>query len=337
MTQKRSSLLIDDDSLIQEQSTFISKNDKEDSSNISITDNEKEQESEYIPFKRKLHYWSILNKTRFLHRTYGIKINYNNQKRIQYLLEVKCEGYKKDIFTYTLVRKRFFKDGKELDSTLEQLAEKSANCLYPLQVSVNQQGQIIAIANQKEIQERWETLKLELSKLYTGEPFQKYCSRMDKAVNNSKEILRSMNNDVLYDILFSKLYLNYSKTHTQPVVKEFKWFSRFQKVRFIGNQVLNPVIKENMRVCIDYKGTMQGIGNLSQGETNIQYQLDSKDHTLLRVDGIFNYTKNITNKTIHFSAIWQQNMDKTQARKIEDEKRRDVYIPEGAKWWQIWK
>jgi len=340
MTKKRFSLLLDDDAPTQEQgATMPQTNVTEDKPRLSIMDNEEEKKSEKIPFSRKLNYWLIQNKTPFLHRTYGISINYNNQKSIQYLLEVKCMGYKKGIFTYILSRKRFFKDGKQLEGILEQLAEQSANCLYPLQVSVNEQGQIIGVTNQEDIKKRWEALKPELSKLYAGKPFKRHSATMDKVIDSPERILKSLNNDVVYDILFSKLYFNYSKAFTQPLEKQFKWFSGIQKIRFQGVQTLNKIVKENGRMLINYKGIMKPTSGLTEGATDIEYQLDAKDHTLLRVDGTFKYSTSNSNKTIQFKAIWQQNIDNTEARKIDDKKRKGIYIDPNAetKWYEFWK
>ena len=331
--EKRFSLLIDDDN----SRANLPSSQQEDRPHLSLFTPEEDKTPKKIPFSRKLTYWYIENKTVFLHRTYGIQINYNNQKTIQYLLEVKCHAYKKDLFYYTLHRKRFFKDGKQLDGFMQQLAEQSANCLYPLQVIVNKHGQITNVTNQEDIEKRWKVKQKELIKLYSGKPVIAYCKKISLAVSNPEAILKSLNNDVVYDILFSKLYINYSKQFTQPLEKQFKWFSGVQKIRFQGQQSVNSILKENGRMCINYKGVMKPSGGLTEGKTHIEYQLNAKDNTLLRADGIFNYSTSNQNKTIQFKAIWQQGIDKTETRKIDDKKRKGLYIPPGAKWWQIWK
>ncbi len=338
MSNEHFSLLVDDKESSKPEEGF-SVIEKREKHNASFKGETEEKTSEKIPFSRKLHYWLIENKTKFLHRTYGIQINYNDQKTIQYLFEVKCEGYKKGLFYYSLSRKRFFKDGKQLEGFMEQLAEQSANCLYPLQVSVNRFGQIVSVNNQEDIKKRWETNQKGLAKRYSGKPFLKYCNNITKAVQSPQNILKSLNNDVVYDIMFSKLYINYTNKFTQPLEKEFRWFSGVKKIHFEGDQTVNPVIEENNRILIHYQGVMKPMGGIDQGETSVKYKLDAKDHTLLRIDGTFNYVHNNANKTLQFKAIWQEDMDQTKQRKIEDEKQNGVYIDPDAekKWYEFWK
>lgn len=336
MKDKRFSLLINEEDKFLKAEDSSSK--KEEKPHFSLLTKETGKISKKIPFSRKLQDWLIENKTMFLHRTYGLKINYNNNKTIQYLLEVQCTGYKKGIFSYTLNRKRFFKDGKQLDSFMEKLAEQGARCLYPLKVNVNKLGQIIHVTNQEEIKKRWEINEKELAKRYTGKPFVNFCKKINNTISSSENLLRSLNNDVAYDILFSKLYLNYTNKFTKPLVKEFKWFSGVQKMSFYGNQSVTPILKENNRILINYKGVMKPVGVLSKGETLVKYELDAKNNSLLRIDGEFNYVNNSINKTIQFKAIWQKSMDKTVAQKIAYEKRKGIYIDPNTekKWYQFW-
>ncbi len=319
MPKKRFSLLIEEDTPIKEQPGTILK-DKKDTNvkpTLSLFDKKEEKNIESIPFKRKLNYWLIQKKTQLLHRTYGVFINYNDQKSTQYLLEVKCEGFKKGIFNYVLTRKQFFKDGKQLEGFMEQLAEQSANCLYPLKVAINTTGEIINVSNQKEIECRWEEKQKELLKRYKGKPFLDHCNKITKAVKSSDAILKSLRNDVIYDILFSKLYFNYTNKFTQPLEREFKWFSGVQKIYFEGNQSINPILKENGRMLINYKGVMKPVNTFDQGNISIKHELHAKDHTVLRIDGKFKYTRQKINKTIDFKIIWQEDMDKTAERTIE--------------------
>ncbi|MCD8455141.1 hypothetical protein LNJ08_12150 [Tenacibaculum finnmarkense genomovar ulcerans] len=337
MTKKRFSLLINEDD--NTTNALASQLNKEERARFTLKTKETEKETDKIPFSRKVHYWLIENNAKFLHRTYGLQINYNNQKTIHYLLEVKCEGYKKGIFDYSLQRKQFFKDGEELGGFMEQLAAQSASCLYPLKVKVNKLGQIINVTNQEEIKARWGKKQKELAKRYVGKPFVSYCKKITDVVNSSEKIVKSLGNDVGYDILFSEIYMNYTKKFSQSLEKGFKWFSGVQKVGFYGNQSVNPILKENNRMLITYEGNMKPVGGLEKGETQIKYELDAKDNSLLRVDGIFNYVHNNVDKTIQFKAIWQESMDKTVAQQIAYEKQKGMYFDESSekKWYQLWK
>jgi hypothetical protein len=299
----------------------------------------KEEEEEEIPRHRRVFYWNIDLDPLFLHRTYGVHLQYSPHKNIQYLLEVKCEGFKKGVFLYTLIRKRVFKEGKELETVMEQLAEQSVQCLYPLQVHVNSYGQIMAVANAETIQKRWEKLRPELTKRYSGAPFLRYCQKIDLAVSTPKRLLQSLDNDVVYDILFSKMYISHTSAYTRTLEKEFKWFSGIEKLRFTGKQTLYKVRKKNRRLQIEYEGTLQPVAGLENGKTKILYELEGRDHNILRIDGTFDYTQENQDKTIQFSAIWQKNLDKTKERQIEDEKRKGLYIDPNKpkKWWEFWK
>lgn len=282
----------------------------------------------------------IKNQARYAHRSYGVSIGYTDGKTIDYLLEVKSIKRVNGIFYYRLNRKRFFKNGEQLNTFMDELAGKSIACLYPLILKVAQNGQVMGVENQLEIEKRSQESRKKIVKTYQGETVESYFKTMDKAVSSAANLFKSLANDMVYSLLFSNIYIAYTKEYQVELVKKTPFIANYKALVFKGQQRIETHVAKNNRFSIYFKGVLQPTNQLKEGGLNIHYQLDAQDFGLLRVDGEATYVLGAHKKTVTFKIIAQKNLDKTKESTIKAHKALGIYNdpnePE-PKWYQLWK
>ena len=199
----------------------------------------------------------IKNQAKYAHRTYGVSIGYTDGKTIDYLLEVKCIKKVGYCLYYEIHRKRFFKNGEQVHSFMDTLAEKSVGCLYPLVLKVADNGEVLGVENQVEIEKRWQENRKKIAKTYHGEIVESYFKTMDKAVSSAANLAKSLANDMIYSLLFSNIYIAYTKEYQVELVKKTPFIANYKTLVFKGQQRIETHVAKNNRCSIYYKGALQ--------------------------------------------------------------------------------
>src|SRR6187402_772406 len=105
-------------------------------------------------------------------RVYGFTCqNFENEEltsTVHYKIDVECiESYYNNC-VFEINRKQIFIDEQAPDLKIEQIAEACAQAIFPIQVKVNQAGNIVKIENHDAIKKRWGPIKERLLKYYQG-------------------------------------------------------------------------------------------------------------------------------------------------------------------------
>ncbi len=102
----------------------------------------------------------------------------------------------------------------EPDTIMEELAVKTAEVLYPLQIIVDDTGKWIDIHNYKEIVDRWETTKSEVLDYYEGEVADIYVEHTENSLTTRKVLMASFRSDLFLRTLFNGIHVDYTAEHT---------------------------------------------------------------------------------------------------------------------------
>ena len=145
-----------------------------------------------ISYKAKNTLSNIRNYQRVYGVIYTISENEVEKLKIHYKTSVKKE---KDIITIT--REEVYINNERPDLVVEQMADKLSAVLYPLVLAINPDGTIKAIANHKEIQERWRELKPKLNEYYQGEEAKGLFQRVNNIVKNKDQMLNILRKRLL--------------------------------------------------------------------------------------------------------------------------------------------
>lgn len=194
----------------------------------------------------------------------GSKKNY----AVQYVLEV---GEKKNIIHFEASVKwiavdpkgyhffeidrltKTFINNAQPDIMIEELAIKTAEILYPLQIVVDRTGKWIDVHNYHQIVERWESKKTELLDYYEGEVTQIHIAHTAQSLSSKTAFNESLRSDLFLRALFNGIHVNYTENYefdnniTFPLVKE-------QEALFMVQQKVSPFLEDHKWVKIEQKG-----------------------------------------------------------------------------------
>ncbi|WP_343745184.1 hypothetical protein [Chitinophaga sp.] len=100
------------------------------------------------------------------------------------------------------------------------LAAQCGSVVYPLQVKLEHGGRIAAVANYKEILQRWTVKKEKLEQYYSGEIAESYIQHTDATLRDAEALRKTLSGDIFLGMYFPLLFASY-KTQREmeyPVV-----------------------------------------------------------------------------------------------------------------------
>ena len=119
--------------------------------------------------------------------SYGVIIKIENgekQNELKYSTSVRWLKSENKLHYFEIDRiSNLFINDEEVNEMADLLAYKTSKVLYPLTVSVDEQGKLNDIENVFEFKTRWNAVKDEVNKEYEGEVVDLYCQKIEAALN----------------------------------------------------------------------------------------------------------------------------------------------------------
>lgn len=181
-------------------------------------------------------------------------------------------------------------NGKMPDTMMDGLAAKTAEVLYPLKIVVDEFGKWIDIYNHAEIESRWEKIKSEILDYYEGEVVEKYIEHVERTLESSERVLRSLRSDYFLRAFFNGIHVGYTadyefeKDLSFPLQKETESVFRVQ-------HKMAPNLDDAGYIRIEQKGnyTDSGLGFLYghahlKVNYNAVYFLNSDAYTIEKMN-----------------------------------------------------
>lgn len=141
----------------------------------------------------------------------------------------------------------------EPDTMLAELAAKTAEILYPLQIVVDLTGKWIHVHNYQQILDRWESKKSEIIDYYEGEITRIHIEHTEQSLTSKAALNDSLRSDLFLRALFSGIHVDYTANHTFendinfPLVKD-------DEASFIVQQKVAPFLEDRKWIKIEQKG-----------------------------------------------------------------------------------
>lgn len=166
-------------------------------------------------------------------------------------------------------------NGKIPDTIMDGLAAKTAEVLYPLKIVVDEFGKWIDIYNHAEIEGRWGNIKSEILDYYEGEVVEKYIEHVERTLESSERVLRSLRSDYFLRAFFNGIHVGYTadyefeKDLSFPLQKETESVFRVQ-------HKMAPNLDDEGYIRIEQKGnyTDSGFGFL-YGNAHLKVNYDA--------------------------------------------------------------
>lgn len=274
-----------------------------------------------------------------LNRTYGVTYTFDtagSQQTISYEITVCCiRKHPGPQYLFEINKGQVYINDQAPEKMIDQLAERCGSVLYPLQVTVNEGGQFIAVANQPQIAAAWEALKPSVVQYYTGNVTDDIVEYMDLAVGSDAHIYQSLCRDWFMALYFSNVYQPGSDIMERPLTAALPVMPYTAPVHFAVTQ--KPVQHHTDSGCLilQQKGScddprsvedllqekevplsqqLYGVHTPLKGSMEITYKLYHKDYSINAIIGeCFMQLGAGREKKINFSIYHLREKDKAPA------------------------
>ena len=129
---------------------------------------------------------------------------------ISYQLSVECKQINNGHILYEINKQKTYINNEETNLIADQLAEKTAEVLYPLKVIINPDGKFTGIDNFKVIQKRWISTKKKLKEYYQGDWSNKYLELTEATLKSEIGLYNALCGDWFLSSFFAGIYINYT-------------------------------------------------------------------------------------------------------------------------------
>ncbi|WP_435524741.1 hypothetical protein [Chryseobacterium indoltheticum] len=119
--------------------------------------------------------------------------NDSSKNELKYDASVRWIKYENGFHFFEIDRiSNLFLNEEEVNEIADLLAFKTSKVLFPMQISVNQQGKFNNVENADVFKERWNGIKDEVYKEFEGEIVDEYCRKIEEVLAEPNSLLFSL-------------------------------------------------------------------------------------------------------------------------------------------------
>lgn len=244
-------------------------------------------ESEEAKLKREAHREKVhfTNNFKLPFTPDGLNTNYlamytieNGNDRHTVKEEINVKFIKKDKYNFSLIEinriSQVYVDGKEADTMADELAEKTAEVFYPLQVVIDTKGELVAIYNFEDIRNRWQKVKRKVLKDFQGEILHEALLRFEDKLQNNEIIFDSLSKDWFLKVFFNNLNIEYTQNLVTQQVIEFPISQKTGNVSFTVEQTILPTVDAYNLINITQTGLLSDVRSKNDFENDLLFPED---------------------------------------------------------------
>ena len=258
-------------------------------------------------------------------RRYGVRQVFNTagaETVLKYEMEI---NYKKTIAeglrVFELNRFDQLYINNELpDSIADELAFRTGQVFYPLQVLVDFAGTYVSVFNLEEIRERWSLLKKELLEYFVGEEVEAYFDYQENVLKDQGKINDVFGKDLLIRVYFAGLYQNYLAEKELNSLLHFPLAGHAAPVVFSVKQTLKPYYNASGQLEIFHEGGAddeRSIADIIRYDDYATSRDDDDSLEKIKADYKARYALNAITKSIEgMEASWIMFLDKEEQTSI---------------------
>ncbi len=263
-------------------------------------------------------------------KTYGFIVqNHDNddfKNSVHYEIDVACilADDEKNVFEFN--RKQVYINNTAPDTNIEQLLDKAAKSLFPIQISITKHGQIDAIENFKEIKKRWLEIKKDIQEYYKGDIANDIITNVEEIILDSNTLKLSLYKNWFFNLYFSPLYSIYNNKLEKTIQRNYPVFGTVS-LQYEGIHKVPSLLSETEKLIINAHGKSideRTIAEVLNGysypkakmensneetvasEFEIQYKLHGEDRSIFSIVAQFKTKIDESNSKISKIEIYEQ-------------------------------
>jgi hypothetical protein len=253
---------------------------------VELTDDEKEKSRKKIHQGHGVFSLSLSNPQ--INNRYGVLYTIENGEEtttIKQQINVKWKGRSKNNFYFFEVDRigSVYINDTPADTMAQEIAEKTAAALYPLEVIVDENGKWVDINNFNEILERWQVTKKQIQKYYKGEQVEKYFSIYDRNLEDGDTLYLSLSKDWFLNTFFNGIHVEYPSSLAIQKNIDFSLMAKIEPLNYTVNQKLDDHFDIDNFIVLDINGKLDDERNKTNFERELN--LPVKEYSEQKVTG----------------------------------------------------
>ncbi|AZA51728.1 hypothetical protein [Chryseobacterium sp. G0201] len=232
---------------------------------------------------------------------YGVIINIengNNKNELKYEATVRWLRSEKQLHFFEINRiSNLYLNEEEVNEIADLLAYKTSKVLYPLQVSVDQQGKFNAVENLSVFNERWNDVKNELYKEFDGETVDEYCLKIEKTLSEGDSISLLLKNDYFLRTLFLGVYQSFGQNFTINGNESFPIVNNPVEPKYQIELEIDPLKDEYDLINIEGNGTLNEERSSYDFINGAPFSFIVEENPVMNKDGSFRIQYYLNGKT----------------------------------------
>ncbi|GEN67621.1 hypothetical protein [Chryseobacterium rhizosphaerae] len=236
-------------------------------------------------------------------KVYGVIIRFlPKDLQIHYKIKVKRTASQIE-----LTKEKTYVNNQGIDKMIEQLFEKAEQILYPLQISIKNNGGLDNIINHEEIAKRWKTESLKLKDYYQSETTDQLLEQMETVYTDINLKKDWFDMSIFYKLFFLPVYQGYPQFQKKDFLQIY--FSGLsQEIGYNTECILSREYTRGNKIAVQLAGMEEETPfnkNGKKGEASLLYKLNKETRELFSITGSLSTFEGSTEYKIEFQLFEQ--------------------------------
>lgn len=252
---------------------------------------------------------------------YGVSVNIENndhKNELKYETSVRWLKTENQLYFFEIDRTSdLYLNDEEVNEIADMLAFKTSRVLYPLQISVDEQGKLNAVENLSVFKERWPGVKAEVYKEFEGETVDSYCEKIEKVINEPEAMSLYLKNDYFIRTLFFGIYHRFGPHYETTVAERFPIVNNPVEPKYEVKLEIDPLKDEYDLVTIKGEGILNDERTIYDFMNGAPFSLIIDDHPVMNHEGSFRLAYYLNGETLLSESLYLEcSIDLEKEKKI---------------------
>jgi hypothetical protein len=222
---------------------------------------------------------------------YGVTVtieNNDHKNELKYETSVRWLKKENKLHFFEIDRtSNLYLNEEEVNEIADLLAYKTSKVLYPLQISVDEQGKFNAVENFSVFKERWAAVKEEVYKEFEGETVDTYCEKIEKIIDEPDVISLYLKNDYFIRTLFFGVYQSFGQNYETKLMESFPVVDNPVEPKYEIKLEIDPLKGESGLVNVEGEGRLNDERSIYDFVNKAPFSMIIEDNPEMNHEGNF--------------------------------------------------
>lgn len=222
---------------------------------------------------------------------YGVTVtieNNDHKNELKYETSVRWLKKENKLHFFEIDRiSNLYLNEEEVNEIADLLAYKTSKVLYPLQISVDEQGKCNAVENFSVFKERWAAVKEEVYKEFEGETVDTYCEKIEKIIDEPDVISLYLKNDYFIRTLFFGVYQSFGQNYETKLMESFPVVDNPVEPKYEMKLEIDPLKGESGLVNVEGEGRLNDERSIYDFVNKAPFSMIIEDNPQMNHEGNF--------------------------------------------------